>query len=312
MARRVPLRTRQAWPRRFWWFWLPAELRNSAPEKQPLANETPTDESGRPALDFERATAIRRISPAVFEGEVPDGWQQGRGAFGGVVFGLLTRAMEMYSADATRSLRTFSGDIAGPVLPGPVRLETELLRRGNNQSNLQARLKQGGAILAVGTGVFSAPRRIQLPPFEREPPVRADWDQISVVPVEPPFGPDFARAYEYRPTGPMPFAGGRVAETAGFVRERLPPSGRDAPSMVGLIDAWWPTLFSIDETFRPMATISFMAELLVELSGLDASEPLFHRARMASLSDGFFVELRELWSGDVCVAMNQQTFAVLR
>jgi hypothetical protein len=30
---------------------------------------------------------------------------------------------------------------------------------------------------------------------------------------------------------------------------------------------------------------------------------------MVSLTDGFFVEL---WSGDVCVAMNQQTFAVLR
>jgi hypothetical protein len=142
--------------------------------------------------------------------------------------------------------------------------------------------------------------------------VRADWDQILVVPVEPPFGPDFARAYEYRPTGPMPFAGGRVAETAGFIRERAPPSRRDAPSMVGLIDAWWPTLFSIDETFRPMATISFMAELLVEPTDLDASERLFHRARMESLTDGFFVELRELWSGDVCVAMNQQTFAVLR
>jgi hypothetical protein len=52
--------------------------------------------------------------------------------------------------------------------------------------------------------------------------------------------------------------------------------------------------------------------LLVEPTDLDASERLFHRARMESLTDGFFVELRELWSGDVCVAMNQQTFAVLR
>ena len=33
---------------------------------------------------------------------------------------------------------------------------------------------------------------------------------------------------------------------------------------------------------------------------------------MASLADGFFVELRELWRGDALVAMNQQTFAVLK
>ena len=283
-----------------------------SPEKHPVTDETPTDESARPDLNFERASAIRPISPGVFEADLPDGWQQGRGAFGGLVFGLLVRAMQMYSADSTRSLRTFSGDIAGPVLPGPLRLETEMLRRGKNQSNVQARLRQGSDVLAVATGVFSAPRQVPLPPFERKPPERAGWDQIDVVPVEPPFGPDFARAYEYRPTGPMPFTGGRVAETAGFIRERVPPSRRDAPSMVGLIDAWWPTLFSIDETFRPMATISFMAELLVEPTDLDASERLFHRARMVSLTDGFFVELRELWSGDVCVAMNQQTFAVLR
>ncbi len=268
--------------------------------------------SADPLLDFERASAIRPVSPGVFEAEVPDGWQQGRGAFGGLVFGLLARAMEMFNADATRTLRTLSGDIAGPVIPGPVRLEPEMLRRGNNQSNVQARLRQGDAVLAVARSVFSAPRRIPVPPFEREPPERADWDQILVIPVEPPFGPDFARAYEYRSTGPMPFAGGRIAETAGYVRERLPAQRRDAPNMIGLLDAWWPTLFSIDETFRSVATISWMAELLVDPTLMDSGERLFHTARMVALSDGFFVELRELWSGDTCVAMNQQTFAVLR
>jgi hypothetical protein len=268
--------------------------------------------SADPLLDFERASAIRPVSPGFFEAEVPDGWQQGRGAFGGLVFGLLGRAMEMFNADATRTLRTLSGDIAGPVIPGPVRLETEMLRRGNNQSNVQARLRQGDAVLAVARGVFSAPRRIPVPPFQREPPERADWDQILVIPVEPPFGPDFARAYEYRPTGPMPFAGGRIAETAGYIRERLPAQRRDAPNMIGLLDAWWPTLFSIDETFRSVATISWMAELLVDPTLVDSGERLFHTAQMVALSDGFFVELRELWSGDTCVAMNQQTFAVLR
>jgi acyl-coenzyme A thioesterase PaaI-like protein len=268
--------------------------------------------SADPLLDFERASAIRPVSPGFFEAEVPDGWQQGRGAFGGLVFGLLGRAMEMFNADATRTLRTLSGDIASPVIPGPVRLETEMLRRGSNQSNVQARLRQGDAVLAVATGVFSAPRRISVPSFEREPPERADWDQILVIPVEPPFGPDFARAYEYRPTGPMPFSGGRVAETAGYVRERLPAQRRDAPNMIGLLDAWWPTLFSIDETFRSVATISWMAQLLVDPRQVEASDRLFHTAHMVSLSDGFFVEFRELWSGDTCVAMNQQTFAVLR
>ena len=39
---------------------------------------------------FEVASAIRPSSPGTFEGTVPDGWQQGRGAFGGLVYGMLT------------------------------------------------------------------------------------------------------------------------------------------------------------------------------------------------------------------------------
>ena len=45
---------------------------------------------------------------------------------------------------------------------------------------------------------------------------------------------------------------------------------------------------------------------------LPPDEPLRYRARMAALHEGFFVELRELWHGDRVVALNQQTFAILR
>src|SRR5262249_35530421 len=193
--------------------------------------------------------------------------------------------MEMHIGDSTRLLRALSGDIAGPVLPGPVRIEVEIFRRGTNQSNVQARLTQGGELLALASGVFSTARRATFPAFDRRSPERADWDQILVLPIEPPFGPDFARAYQYRSTGPMPFAGGRVAETAGYIRERVPPPHRDPPSMIGLLDAWYPTLFSIDETFRAVATISFTGELVVDPRSIDPSERLFYRAKMASLAD---------------------------
>ena len=110
----------------------------------------------------------------------------------------------------------------------------------------------------------------------------------------------------------MPFSSGKLAETAGYIRERIPPPVRDAASMIGLLDAWWPTLFSLDETFRAVATISFTAELMSDPRPLDPEERLFYRSKMASLADGFFVELRELWRGEEIVGMNQQTFAVLK
>lgn len=264
-------------------------------------------------VDFEQASAIRPGAPGTYDAVVPDGWQQGRGAFGGLVYGLLARAMEAEVADPTRRLRTIAGDIAGPVVPGPVELRAELLRRGSNQSNLQARLVQGGQTLAVASGVFAATRAVELPRLRGvESPERVDWDQLRVLDLQPPLGPDFALAYEYRTTGPTPLSGARDAEAAGYIRERVVPARRDAPSTIALLDAWWPTLWSIITEPRPVATTSFLAELLIDPSRVDPDERLFHDARMVALTEGYFVELRALWSGDTCVAMNQQTFAVLR
>ena len=262
---------------------------------------------------FEEASVVRRMGPGVFSAIVPDGWQQGRGAFGGLVYGIMARAMEAELAESTRRLQTLSGDIAGPVLPGAASIQVEVLRRGAKQSNLQARLSQGSQVLAVASGVFCAPRTVVIPPLRGvETPDRAAWDQLEVLPVEPPLGPDFGRAYEYRQAGPGPLSGSRDAETAGYIRERTIPSRRDGPSVIGLLDAWWPTLWSIVTEPRPVATTSFLAEILVDPTRLDPAERLFHEARMAGQGDGFFVELRALWTGDVCVAMNQQTFSVLR
>jgi hypothetical protein len=262
---------------------------------------------------FEEASVVRRTGPGIFEAGLPDGWQQGRGAFGGLVYGILARAMEAELAESTRRLQTLSGDIAGPVLPGAATIQVEVLRRGAKQSNLHARLSQAGHVLAVASGVFCAPRAVQMPALRAvESPDRAAWDQLEILPVEPPMGPDFAVAYEYRQAGPAPLSGSRDAETAGYVRERAVPARRDAPSVIGLLDAWWPTLWSIVTEPRPVATTSFLAEILLDPTRLDPIERLFHEGRMAGQGDGFFVELRALWCGDVCVAMNQQTFAVLR
>ena len=63
---------------------------------------------------------------------------------------------------------------------------------------------------------------------------------------------------------------------------------------------------------RPCATVSFTGELLCDPASLPPSEPLAYRARMGGLYEGFFVELRELWLGSTLVALNQQTFAILK
>lgn len=265
------------------------------------------------SLDFAAATALERVSADSFRLQIPDGWQQGRGAFGGLVLGALLRAMQACEPERARAVRTLAGDLCGPVLPGEAAIDVRVVRRGNNQTNLTAELRQEDELLALASAVLSTPRpQPSLPPIAVAP-APEDWQAVPAAPPSP--GPAFARHYEYR-SHTLPFAatGGAQPQATidGWVREREALERVDAPALVARLDAWWPTLFHVEGTFRPVATVSFVAQLLVDPATLPPAEPLRYRARMASLSDGFFLELRELWRGDVPVALNQQTFAIIK
>lgn len=70
-----------------------------------------------PTDPLDRLTTPARVGDGRFEGEVPDGWQQGRGAFGGLALGLLARAAEASLDDASRTLRSITAEICGPATP---------------------------------------------------------------------------------------------------------------------------------------------------------------------------------------------------
>jgi hypothetical protein len=261
--------------------------------------------------EFLSASMIERTGPGRFQARIPDGWQQGRGAFGGLVLGTLARALLADETQGNRALRTLSGDLCGPVLPGEAEIVTRVLRRGSNQSNVSAELRQGGDVLALASAVLSAPRPSPPVSSTSAAPPPSDWRALPVLPLAPPNGPSFAVHYEYRSLGP-PFGPTDEARADGFVRERAPLARIDAPALIARLDAWWPTLFLVEGRLRPMATVSFVAELLVDPASLAPAEPLRYRARLAGLHEGFCVELRELWQGEQLVALNQQTFAVIK
>lgn len=258
-------------------------------------------------MDFTQASELT-TSAAGLCWQVPDGWQQGRGAFGGLVLATLLRAIERAEPDRNRSVRSLTGDLCGPVLPGPAALIVEVLRRGNNLSNIDARLVQAGEVQARASAVLSAPRAaasLRRPP---QPPAVPAWPDLPALAIGPPIGPVFAPHFEYRSATTFETADG--SETLGRLRLRRPPATIDAPAVIAMLDAWWPAIFSGQS--RPMATVSFTAELLCAPDQLPPDAPLAYRGKVVALYEGFCVEFRELWHEQTLVAMNQQTFAVLR
>ncbi len=261
---------------------------------------------------FEKTIALERVSENEHRLVFPDGWQQGRGAFGGLVLGAMMEAMTAAEPDAARTARAFTGDLCGPALPVETRIVTRVLRRGNNQSNVSAILEQDGAVVAHASCILAVPRKIRPPPhLTMEPPKRIPYEDVPVAPVRAPLGPRFAQHYEYRPIAGLPFASSPEALVLGWVKEQVPLTRMTAAALLGRLDAYWPGVFALEGSPRPIATVSFLAEILCDPATLDPLLPLFYRARVVAEGGGYFVEMRELWNGDQPVALNQQSLAML-
>lgn len=266
-------------------------------------------------VNFRDASRVERVAEDTFEAQIPDGWQQGRGAFGGLVLGIVVRAARAFESDETRAVRTLSADIAGPVMVGPARVRVRSLRRGQSQTNLQIDVEQEGSVLTSALCTLSAARRVDLAEIPATPPegARVAWEDAQPFPAGPPLGPVFAKNYEYRNVGVLPFVGAaeRPANIC-YVREKRATGALDAASLVAMLDAPWPTLFSVVRRPYPLATVSFSAQFFPVGEALPAERALYSPGRMAIQHDGYCIELRELWSENRLVAMSQQTIAVLR
>lgn len=261
---------------------------------------------------FQQVTTPEQVAPGRFAFTVHDGWQQGRGAFGGLALAAMARAVESFAATPERRLRTLTAELCGPVVPGPAEIVVEALRIGQGTSTIAARLLQGGALQTHAVVVLGRDRE---PATACDPlpcPPMPPWRDVASIP-DGVLAPPFARHFEYRPTGFIPFAGGSEPRAAGWVRLRDSGPLRDDAFVVAMADAWWPALFAVLRAPRPMATVTFTVDVVGDCAGLDPDAPLFHDARTLSARVGYAPELRTLWGADGrLLAINHQTFVIIR
>lgn len=263
-------------------------------------------------MNLAQVTTPLRTGDRSFELDVPAGWAQGRGAFGGLVLGGLVRAIEACEPEAERTMRTVNAEIFGPVVPGRAAIEVIVLRRGNGVSTFEALLRQDGDALARATVVLGKRRDVDRTWSPTLPEVPRPWTDVTPVPADLPLVPEFSRNFEYRITGPFPFSSGREPDAAGWISPRVKvPIG--TAEIVALADAWWPAAFSTQNAPRPVATVSFMLQSFLGDRLLPAERPLHYRARSIASREGFFAEHRELWTEDgELVALNDQTFVWIK
>lgn len=268
---------------------------------------------------FHDLTTPRALGQGAFTIDVPDAWQQGRGAFGGYVLAVLVRALRASENDADRSLRSLTAVLTGPVLPGPAQIAVQELRQGNAVSTRSVELRQPGEgaaseILAHAVAVFGRSRVRDRERVELTPPERKPWRETPVIAIGPPMAPVFTQHCEFRPICGLPFSGqsGEVS-VQGWVRFRsLGPRWEEA-DLIAAVDTYWPVMLAREHQPRPMATIAFTAQILAHPAELALDSPLYYRGLTLAAHDGYFVEQRELWTeAGQLVVLNQQTMAVVK
>ena len=266
-----------------------------------------------PSAPFDELTQITPVDSHLYAAQVPDHWQQGRGAFGGLVVAYLVRALEASNPAPGQRLRSITAELCGPTQPGPAELRTEVLRQGSGTAVLAVRLLQGGEVQAHATAVFGRDRTTDRDGCDLRPPVQAAWQDLPLSPVGPPHGPVFAQFFAFRTLDALPFVGAPARATLGWIAPRHPGPVVDCAYVAACADAWWPVLFTGAGSARPMATIAFTLQFLGDLSRLSSAIPLQFVAQSIAVAQGHAVEFRELWSEDgQLVALNQQTIAVIR
>ncbi len=123
-------------------------------------------------------------------------------------------------------------------------------------------------------------------------PVREAPTAVDMVGV----GPEFVAHLQISPVAGMPYSSG-TTRTYGFVRLNQ-PTRHSAASLLALVDGWWPGMIVPLDRFRPVATVNFSANLLVDPDSVPADEWLLHDGFVSGAHDGFVSEQRRLWSAD--------------
>lgn len=258
---------------------------------------------------FEQLLALDEVSQANYRVHIPDGWQQGRGAFGGLVGSLMMRAARKH-LPAT-PMRSMQAQFLAPAVVGHAECLVSALKAGTGVAAASVVMMQQDVVVANATIVAAGARKNPMSWATATPPTMRPWSELSAMPLGLAMAPVFTQHFEYRPTGPMPFSGGKEARSDGWIQVRQAGGAVSDELVLAYADAYWASAMVRLPMPRPAATVSFALQYQTPLVGR-SDEPLYLRASAPWAADGYCTEFRELWtaSGEL-VATNQQVIAII-
>ena len=257
-------------------------------------------------MNFTEALNWTEPAPGHLTGTLDPSWMQGRGAFGGLLAGLMLRAMGRLS---DRPPRTLTVHFCGPAV-GTLALEARVESAGRSVTQLSARLTGPDGTVALGLATFATGRDSPVVVDADPAPHLVPWPGGIPMP-DAPFIPVFARNhFDFRfALGERLFSGAPTAATGGWVRFRAPAPAEPA-AYAGLLDAWPPGIFPVLQGPVTASSVDLTYQFFGALPLEKVNDPHIFLKTVHQAAEGYAEERATLWTAEgVPVARVRQLFA---
>lgn len=242
------------------------------------------------------AAIIAAMSPAdgAVTAPVPEGWAQGRTAYGGYTAALLLGAADALCDDLP-PIRSAVVNFTAP-LSAPPRLTAKVLRRGKNMTTVEARAEIEGetaalAALSFGRGLESVVSA-DLPAPAAPPPE-------GLEPIIPPQAAALAPAFMQRMDmrlidGARPYSGAEEGYLRAWARLGDPMSRGSAAALFCLADCLPPAVFPMLNKRARNGSVNWICNFLTEDYG-DAESWFQTETRLTAACDGYSTQVMRIW-----------------
>lgn len=244
--------------------------------------------------------------------EIPATWGQGRATYGGLVAAiLLARLRAVVGTDLP--LRSATISFVAPAEAGQATLHAEVLRQGKSVIQAEARLIQAGQVQTVLLASFGRARAssIEIAPSRSMIEMRQPTD-VQAFPYIAGLMPEFLQHIDMRwAKGKPPFSGATRPDFAGWMRYQQPFEGFEISALLGLIDAWPPSVLPMYKTPAPASSLCWTVEFLDDISGYQSTDYWGYQVKTDAASEGYEHSEALIWDhAGKLVAISRQTVTI--
>lgn len=226
--------------------------------------------------------------------------------------GILVQAL-MANIDEERQLTSLSVSFTAPTDGDqPFDIHMEMIREGKNVSQTVAYCQQNGVIGTKITACFAKARQSAVVVTPSAKMTLRPPQSCLPVPLVKSSTPAFLQHISLLVNeGDMPFSGSQKPNLSGWMQYTQKPTHFNLAYLVGLIDAWPPTVLQMMPHPGPASTMTWHMSFPLQAFNFSGDDWFGYQAQTIAAEHGYSHSLAQVFSpSGQLLATSQQTIAI--